>query len=399
MTLLGLSRRGTQALLAMLVAGLAIRVWFAWHFYGVQYDIRSFEIVADALRSGHTGVYESVRWPYPGGYLPFVALADWGHRHLGIKFDGLVQLPSILADLGIAVLVPIALRRRGASERMMLAGAGLVALGPSFIAVSGYHGQIDSAGALPALAGAMVWTQRGRRRGVWSGLLIGLGAAVKQPLGFAALALMPTARSWRERITVLVLTAAVPIVSLIPFLASTPHGVIDRMRQNSGVPGFGGLSTLVQPDLTQYYATLHGPIPSATNATLDLVDAQRTIVLIGVLLAAGLAWRARLPALQAASLIYLTVFVVNPNFGYPYLIWGLPFFIAAGYVREVALFQVAILPATLWFYWRPFALGDGWTYIVMVQLVWVGLIAALAYAVVNLLRAQRSRTRRAGTPA
>jgi hypothetical protein len=222
---------------------------------------------------------------------------------------------------------------------------------------------------------------------------------VKQPLGFAALATMGTARSWRERIGVLAMTALVPIVSLIPFLLSTPHGVLDRMRQNSGVPGFGGLSTIVQPDLTRYWATLHGPIPAATQGTLDLVDAQRTIVLVGVLLATALAWRRRLPALQAAALIYLTIYVVNPNFGFSYLIWGLPFFIAAGYVREVAAFQLLALPATLWFYWRPGALGNGWTYLVMVQLVWAALIAALAYALVRLLRGQRSRTRRAGTPA
>jgi hypothetical protein len=215
---------------------------------------------------------------------------------------------------------------------------------------------------------------------------------------FVALALMPTARSWVERVTVLAGTAVVPILSLVPFLLETPDGVIDRMGQNSGVPGFGGLSAFVQPSLTQYWATLQGQLPEATEATLQLVDAQRFIVAAGVLAATALAWRNRLPALRAASLIYLTLFVVNPNFGYEYLIWGLPFVIAAGYLAEVALFQVAILPATLWLYWRPGLALDGWAYFVMVQAVWLALVVVLVVVVRRLL-AQRSRTRLAGTPA
>jgi hypothetical protein len=164
------------------------------------------------------------------------------------------------------------------------------------------------------------------------------------------------------------------------------------------VPGFGGLSAFVQPDLTRYWATLNGQLPTPSRATLDLTDAQRTIVLLGVLAAAGIAWRYRLRALQAASLIYLTIFVVNPNFGFPYLIWGLPFFIAAGYLEAVAAFQLVALPTLLWFYWRPGLLADGWPYFAMVQVLWLGLVVALALALRGLLR-QRSLTRRAGTPA
>jgi hypothetical protein len=198
------------------------------------------------------------------------------------------------------------------------------------------------------------------------------------------LALMPTARSWRERAIVVSLVIAVPLISIAPFLITSSHDTIHAMRQNSGVPGFGALSAFVQPDLTRHWATLHGRV-TASSATLHLVDVQRTVVAIGALLATVLAWRRRLPALQAASFIWLVVLVVNPNFAYQYLIWGLPFFIAAGYLREIALFQAAILPATLWLYWRPGAAVDGWTYLVAIQAVWIAMACIAVLVAVRLL--------------
>ena len=68
---LGLSRRGWLILGALLGTGLVIRLVLAFATYGVQYDIVSLETVAHALRSGDVGVYQSVRWPHPGGFLPF----------------------------------------------------------------------------------------------------------------------------------------------------------------------------------------------------------------------------------------------------------------------------------------------------------------------------------------
>jgi hypothetical protein len=49
-------------------------------------------------------------------------------------------------------------------------------LGPSFIDISGYHGQIDSVAILPAVLALMVWERRPQpTRSVRAGLLIGLG--------------------------------------------------------------------------------------------------------------------------------------------------------------------------------------------------------------------------------
>ena len=386
MSRLGLSRGETLTLCLLLATGLGIRVVLAFATYGVPFDIRSAEIVAGTFHAEAIGPYDTERWPYPGGFLPFIAAADWVSRATGISFDGLYQLPAIIADIAIAWLVALALRWRGATSRTIVAGAGVVALGPSFIVISGYHGQIDSVGAALALGGVLLWTRDRPRRAPASGLLTGLAASMKQPPGFAALALLPSARSWRERAVVLGLTAVVPLVSLLPWLLTSPDSVISSMRQNNGVPGFGGLSGFAQPELTRWWATLDGQAPVGSDLVRSLWEAQRWFVIGGILVATALAWWRRLPPLHAASLIYLTVFVVNPNFAFQYLIWGLPFFAAAGYVRELAAFQVVILPATVLLYFRPGLEAGGWTYFVAVQAAWLCLVVALAVAVRSLVR-------------
>jgi hypothetical protein len=379
-----LSSRALLLLGGMVLAGLVVRVAIAFTTHGAGYDLESWRITARALRSAGSGVYDAIggqtRWPYPGGFLPLLAACDWLSRHLGLDFDGVVRLPAILADLGIAYLVAVALRWKGRSERLALAGAALVALGPSFAIISGYAAQIDAVGALPALAGVLLWIRGGDRRGLYAGLLIGLGAAVKQPLAFAVLALLPSARSWRERALLVGATLAVPLLSVLPFLLKEPGAVVHAMGQNNGVPGFGGISAFVQPRLTQYWSLLPARRPPVSSATLALIDAQRWMVALGALGAMALAWRRRLAPLAAASLIWLAIFVVNPNFGYDYLIWGLPFFLAAGYVRLTAGFQAAILPASIWLYLRPGLQLDGWLYFAEIQVVWLAMLAALVIA-------------------
>jgi hypothetical protein len=405
MTFFGLlSRRATAILAAMLVAGFAIRVVLAWKTYGQAYDMHSLEIIAHALQPGGIGTYDTVRWPYPGGFLPLLWAAKWATDHLGLRFDGIVQLPAILADLAIACLVTVALRWNGFDERRALTGAALVVFGPLFVIVSGYHGQIDSVAALPAFAGVLMWIRGGPRRALYAGLLIGLAASVKQPPGFVVLALLPLAGSWRERGILVAGTVAVPIISVLPWLVTDGHDVIRAMRQNSGVPGFGAISAFVQPDLTRSWSSMPRPI-AATRATYDLVDVQRYVVAAGALTATALLWTRRVSPLHAASFVFLAIYVVNPNFGFTYLLWGVPFFLAAGYLLPVALLELLTLPLMAWLYWRPGLNPEGWSYLVLVQVVWLGLVFALVRATMVLVTGPlpqsggRSLTRRAGTPA
>ena len=367
-------RRLVLCVAIAILVGTVARVVTAFATFGVGFDIETFQIVAHAVRASGAGVYDTGRWLYPPGYLPVLGAADAVAEATGLPFHGVVQLPPIAADAGLAVLVAAILRRTGASDRTVLAGAALVALGPSFAFVSGFHGQIDAVAILPAVAGVLLWVRDAPRRALWAGLLIGVGAAVKSLPLFCVLPLLPSARSRREAFTLVAAAVAVPLLALAPFLLSDAGTVVASLRENRGVPGFGGLSALLQPSLARWWATF-GPVPALSPLVSSISSVQNVIVGVAALLAAALAARRRAPPLDGLALLWMTVLVVNPNPSYQYLVWGLPFLAAAGRLRACALVQLAFLVPSVLIYFRPGIDGSGWVYFATAELGWAVLAA------------------------
>lgn len=383
--------RPQLAIVAGLIAvGTVIRVWIAFTNRGDAFDIDSAYIVARALAAHPLHVYSNLRYPYPGGFLP-VILACWRiAQATGLVFYGVFKLPTILADAGIAAVVAWGLGRLGAGPRERIVSVALVSLGPLFILISGYHGQIDAVALLPAVAAVIVWQlgeeDRGREgRGWQAGVLIGLGASVKTFPIFLVFALLPTARSRREAATMVGLSVAVPFASMLPFLIADGHHAITAITGTKALPGVGGVSLLIQPSLIHSY--LSRPVRT-DGIVIDLLRRQNLIVGVAVLISGAYAYRRRLDAITAAALIFLVIYVVNPNWFYQYMIWGLPFFLLAGWRLEVAAVQLVLaLPAAeLYFH---FGLpGLEWLYVPLVDLAWCGFLAA---TVVLILRTRSSR--------
>lgn len=355
---------------ALLVAGGAARVAIAFSTYGVQYDMDLLRMVADAIAAPDRSVYETGKWLYPSGFLPIVAVADGVARATGLPFHGVVQLPAIAADLALALIAGVVVLSRGASDRAVIAAVALVAAGPSFVLISGYHGQIDSVAILPAVVGVLVWVRGAPRRALVAGLLIGLAAAIKTVPGICALALLASARDRREALTLLAATAAVPLAFVAPFLAAHPDATQQALTANRGVPGFGGLSALVQPEVTRWWATFEGEPPSASWLLHNLWRGQNLLVGAAVLAVTVLLVRRRTPAVPALVAVWLTVLAVNPNFAFQYVVWLLPFLLLAGRLLEVGALQGALLVPSLLLYFRPDLPGAGWAYWLTVQAAW-----------------------------
>ena len=339
----------------MLIAiGVLVRLILAFSTRGQVYDLHSFALVNSALHAHVFGVYHQLddysvppygRWPYPPGFFALIVpIASIAHA-TGLAFTSLIRVPAILADAAIAWLVQDFLAHRGAREQTRLLAAGLVALGPSFAAISGFHGQIDSVAILPAVAAAVLWTRTDASwRPYAAGALIGTGAAIKTVPILMLLALLPTTRSWREAAK-LVVTAGI-----IPFAVFAPWLILDGPGKSlvwtyRGGPGLGGLSLLTNPALPLApFAQAHETISGATKTVFD--DA-RWITGAALLAVAAILARYRPPPVDAAVLIWLAVWAFGVTFFIQYLIWGLPFLIMAGYLRQVAILQLALLPATI----------------------------------------------------
>jgi hypothetical protein len=347
----GLSLRGRRLLWAIVAAGTVARLLIAALTSTGTEDLESFAIVRDALRDDPLGFYSDVpdlRWPYPPGYLPITAGFAGIASATGIDFLHLLRTGPTLADAGIALLVQHLLGMRGASERTRLAAAGAVALGPVFVGVAGYQGQIDSVAILPALAAFVVWERDRPSRALVAGLLIGLGGSVKTVPLLLLLALLPHVRSPREALTLVTAAAAVPLALLAPYLVTDAGAVWDHLTYR-GFPGLGGLSLLVQPDLPLFWQAGHDYDPN--GATELLIDTGGGVVVaLGLLAVAALLARFRPEPLDGAVVVWLAVWLVGVNFFLQYLVWGLPFLLARGELRAAAAIQLLAAPALLLLY-------------------------------------------------
>lgn len=396
-----LDARFRPLLWGILALGVAAATILALATDGDAYDMESLRLVRTALDRGALEPYASfarqgiVRWPYPPGFFPWIAASGALAGHGLLSFELLVRLPSILADAALAWVVQDFLGHRGANARTRLTAAALIALGPSFLVISGYHGQIDALAILPGVAAVSIWERAdGTSRALTAGLLLGVGGALKTVPLLLLLALLPSVRSRREAVTLLAAAALPLAVAFAPFaLAGTlPSAHVLTYR---GLPGVGGLSLLVQPDISFAFLGIRGTQFSALSVALARHGAP--FVGAGLLMVGAVGLRSRARSLDMAVLLWLAVYALGVNFFFQYALWGLPFFLMAGYVREVLVVQALLLLPTLLFYGRPWhlpALGIAYTGLMLIVLV--AAFAAFALLARRLLGAQRGAQRSAG---
>jgi hypothetical protein len=384
---MALSRRDRALwLLGLTAAGLAARLFFAFHWYGSG-DVLTFDLVGARAQEDLLHLYSTnidyVYWPYGPGYLGWLVGAHEIADAAGLAFHKTVQLLPIAADLGVAALVYHYLGLRGARDSVRIGAFAVVMLGPAFVAISGYHGQFDAVAILPGVAALVVWERRPEgQRAIEAGLLLGLGGALKTVPLLLVLPLLFTTRSWRESAQLVAATATVALLICLPFYLAEPAGFRGGPIEYSGAPGRGGLSLLLDPGFAADRRFPTGPLDARPDGLADWISSAGGP--ITALALAGLAlflWRYRPEPAVGAVLLWLTVFVFSPNFLLQYLVWALPFFLMAGYVWQTAALQVALVPALLLTYLSP-----GWygrtgadAYVAMMAALWVLWVLALVW--------------------
>jgi len=387
-------RRFFLLLAGVVGSGTALALVLAAVTDGDPYDMQSLRLVHGVLHADFLGLYEhhavANRWPYPPGFLPWVSASGWLADATGISFEFIVRLASILANAAIALVVQDFLGRQGAGARSRLIAAGLVCLGPAFLVISGYHGQIDAVAILPAVLALHRWQYApAGRRALEAGLLVGLGGAMKSVPLLMVVALAPSARSRRELATLLGAAAVPLVVAFLPFAVAGALPDLQRLAYR-GIPGAGGLSLVVQPELPQAYLGIRGLSPSGLTRALT---EQGSLVVAASLLAVGyVGAKTRAAAPQLAVLLWLVVFAFGVNFFFQYALWGLPFLLMAGLLRVVAVAQAVLALAMAIFYLRPWdEPAIGWAYSVLMLGLWAAVAVGSAAVAVRLLRGGRVR--------
>ncbi len=371
------------AILSLIILGTLVRLYLAFHFFGVFEDMTAILEVRQALRGNWLHVYSLVnrttseygftifRWPYAPGFFPFILAAGKLSTITHTAIYGWVKLPAIAADAALALIVQDGLRRRGGIDSSRVAAVGLIAVGLPFVVISGYHGQIDSLSILPAVGAMVIWT--GRRRNSWlCGGLIGCAGTIKPAPFLVLFALLPTA-SWRQRVALSGSAVAVLGLSLLPFALADPTGV-SHLRQFSGLPGFGGVSLLAQPDLADVW--INGVGHRLSSLSIGLLRHGSLLSGIGLLVVVAWVWHRRAQPVEAAVILWLAFYVLATGFAFQYLIWGIPFFLLAGHVRLVAALELVIAVPMFVLYVHPHIPNDVWVYVALMAVVWAGFLVA-----------------------
>lgn len=369
---------GNRALWIIAGVGLALRLILALAWYG-NGDLLTFEVAAVRTEQSplHTyaGNIDGYLYPYPPGYLLWLVGALELGQVTGVPFHGVAQLLPILADTAIAIAVYIYLGWRRASESTRLAGFALVMLGPVFVAISGYHGQLDAVAILPAMLALMVWERRPKRgRALESGLLLGLGAAIKTVPLLLVLPLLLAARSVNEGAQLVATAVGVVALASLPFLLAEPEGYREVLSY-SGTPGRGGLSVVLDPGFAADRRLSPGlAVLGAPNDLADWISHAAGPITLVVLVAVGtFVIRYRPAPIDSVVLLWLAVFAFSPNFLLQYTVWALPFFIMAGYLRETAVLQLALVPVLVITYLGVNAMTEllAGLYVAMMICLWV----------------------------
>jgi len=315
----------------MAALAVAIKLVLAFAWVGDAYDNESFVMVRDALSVATFDVYDHIvdgHWNYPPGLFPWIWLAGQISDATGLAFHGVMQLPAIAADVAIAWIVQSYLGTRGLDPTKRLIAAGLVLLGPVFVAISGYHGQIDSVAILPAVLAFVVWERGGANRALTVGLLMGAAIVFKTAPGLLLLALLPNARSLAEAAKLVVFTALAPVVMLAPYvIVDAEHSLSAIDYPSVGTAGGLGLIS----------TTLPNPVVDGIR-DLGTVWNALWICALGLVL-----WRFKPPPIRAATIVWLALFSFGTGFYMHYLVWAIPFLLLDGAILVVAAIQALVL--------------------------------------------------------
>ena len=295
-------------------------------------DVRIWETLAPLPLSGEnfyaTGLHN---WPPLWIYL--LAGLWLVHGATGLPFPFLFKLPPIGADACIAVLLyRVGLHRRWGSRRATLAGLAY-ALHPVSVLISGYHGQFDSLMVAPAFLawyGWAFWT--GRRRLLGSGLALGLGIWFKAVPLVLLPVFLPRLATWRDRLAYGALAVGPAALGTLPYFVLWPSDVIHTFFGYSswfGQWGYPLLWMLVE-FLQEGLVPAPAPHPDYVSPPLRLIHSLgRWLLLIALGATWWYTWHRGLGALPSILATFAVFYFVAGGFGLQYLVWIVPFALAA----------------------------------------------------------------------
>jgi hypothetical protein len=349
-------RADALVLLAILI-GAILRVWGADQGGDIA-DVSAYRDHVHLAVERGLNVYavEGKRYPYFPGWLQ-VEGAVWQLALLtSTRFWWAIRLVIVAADVLACFAIWWSATCSGGTARGRWA-AGIYALSPIAILISGHHGQFD---ALPTLfsvlaAGFMM----GATPRPWaSGLLLGLAVAMKPfPALLVPVFMRAPGLSMRARLMIGALAGAVVLLFTAPFLIADAPAVF---RQVVGYPGLNdqGIGGLLRS--LWLYRAKNIFLPGAFG--LELIGTTRWLSLALIGLSVAVLWRH--PAARVGAAVYLAFLSTFGGVSTQYLIWPLAWLLISDVpLRWAVVYSIGATAGAVGFYmvyWPQILLPGRW---------------------------------------
>ena len=333
-------------------AAFAIKIYIALTTYGSN-DVLSWELfIATKRLYGGMGLYYRVeQFNHPPFIIHLLSFLAFLQDSISFPFPFWLRLPAIFADLAAVILVRKILLVADLPKRDPLAVL-LMALCPTSIMISGFHGNTDP--LMIALLLLSVYLIEADAPSWIAGAAMGLATNVKVvPVVLLPVVLLYLPNSWARAKFLLGAAITVAITSL-PYVFEDPFFIFIRVFGYGSLYGQWGLSrifNLLVPHLSPSLVLLQ-------------ITAGKILVVTAVVAASFWMNRrhGRPPLFVQVGFIMFVFMSLAPGFGIQYLAWLVPWVVGLGagvtitYYLASGLFQFLVY--TFWSGEFPWVFAD-----------------------------------------
>jgi hypothetical protein len=316
-----------RILVIALVSATLIKLCLALGTYGSA-DTTGFLDHLEKIRALGVGAYR-VRGPFnnpfnsPPPMIHVINFWGWLADLSRLRFEFWLRLSSILADIGSFIIVASILRKIRPTRKsfgVLLA----LAVCPTAILVSGYHGNTDS--VMIFLVILSVYLVDATKRNWVAGLIFGLALCVKiMPLCFGP-AIFFYLIGWRRRLHFFGAAILTFVVLSMPYLAQDPKAIWATVFGYGSIYGRWGWTQLAVLTFPGRPVFRNGQFDVLGSHGLFAQILKVTTILLVVISSLWVNQRKHKPALFVqVGFITAIVLFMAPGFGAQYLVWLVPF--------------------------------------------------------------------------
>lgn len=306
-------------LISIIILACSIRIIPAYIFYGTG-DVHTAFIQTQEINRG-LNIYQVSSYNYYPDLIYLIWLngvfVNWFH----LPYQFFEKLPTILADMGIVLLIYLAGKRMYKSKKTGLLLSLLFALNPTSILISGFHGQYDSLILLCVLLILYLFQTYSWTKIRWTILLISiLAVTLKQWGGIIIPFLMIRIHKIKEVVQFLLFFSFIMLVITLCTYLAYHYYFIQRVFFYQPPPDYGIGAFF------EHFPSFFHKFPGSLVKSIFFLHKgiiAKLLFLFGLLGAFGKSRNEEL--YSGITLIFITVYTLSFGLASQYLTWIIPF--------------------------------------------------------------------------